>query len=81
MNKKVSDYIFEYLRDSAKVDMVFMLPGGGCMHLVDSLGKTPGVMPYWPNASQAKRAFTNTRWHLPTVPIWVIRSCWRFSEI
>ena len=43
MNKKVSDYIFEYLRDSAKVDMVFMLPGGGCMHLVDSLGKTPGV--------------------------------------
>ncbi|MBR3708801.1 MAG: thiamine pyrophosphate-binding protein, partial [Lentisphaeria bacterium] len=43
MNKKVSDYIFEHLRDHAGVDTVFMLPGGGCMHLVDSLGKTPGV--------------------------------------
>lgn len=43
MNKKVSDYIFEFLRDRAGVDTVFMLPGGGCMHLVDSLGKTTGV--------------------------------------
>ena len=34
---KLSDYIFETLADRG-VGHVFMLPGGGCMHLVDSLG-------------------------------------------
>ena len=43
MKIKVSDYIFDYLVRNTKVDTVFMLPGGGCMHLVDSLGKTPGL--------------------------------------
>jgi len=38
--EKVSDYIFRYLRDTAGVKVCFMLPGGGCMHLVDSLGKS-----------------------------------------
>lgn len=36
---KVSDYIFDYLR-SKGVSQCFMLPGGGAMHLVDSLGKS-----------------------------------------
>ena len=40
---KVSDYIFDYLRNTVGVKDVFMLPGGACMHLVDSLGKTPGM--------------------------------------
>ena len=43
MKVKVSDYIFDFLVKNTGVDTVFMLPGGGCMHLVDSLGKTPGL--------------------------------------
>ena len=40
---KVSDYIFREIAEKCGVDTVFMLPGGGCMHLVDSLGRTPGL--------------------------------------
>ncbi len=36
---KVSDYIFKYLVEHSSARTVFMLPGGGCMHLVDSLGR------------------------------------------
>lgn len=36
---KVSDYIFQFLKEHGVRD-VFMLPGGGSMHLVDSLGKS-----------------------------------------
>lgn len=35
---KLSDYVMKTLADWGIKD-VFMLPGGGCMHLVDSLGK------------------------------------------
>jgi acetolactate synthase-1/2/3 large subunit len=34
---KVSDYVFSFLK-ARGVDTVFYLPGGGCMHLLDSLG-------------------------------------------
>jgi acetolactate synthase-1/2/3 large subunit len=37
--KKVSDFIFEYIAMTTSVRHIFMLPGGGCMHLVDSLGR------------------------------------------
>ena len=36
---KLSDYVFEFLKGKGAND-VFMLPGGGAMHLVDSLGKS-----------------------------------------
>lgn len=36
---KLSDYVFKYI-ESKGVKHVFMLPGGGAMHLVDSLGKS-----------------------------------------
>lgn len=36
---KVSDYLMKFL-ESKGVSKVFMLPGGGAMHLVDSLGKS-----------------------------------------
>lgn len=36
---KVSDYIFKFLKGIG-VEHVFMLAGGGCMHLVDSLGNS-----------------------------------------
>ncbi|MCQ2505776.1 MAG: thiamine pyrophosphate-binding protein [Lachnospiraceae bacterium] len=36
---KLSDYVFEYLKEKG-VKNVFMLPGGGAMHLVDSLGNS-----------------------------------------
>jgi len=35
---KLSDYVMKYIADLG-VKNVFMLPGGGCMHLVDSLGR------------------------------------------
>jgi len=42
MKKKLSDYVWEYI---AKLGIrhVFMFPGGGAMHLVDSLGKNPNL--------------------------------------
>lgn len=39
---KVSDYIIEYLA-SIGIQDVFYVPGGGAMHLDDSLGKNPDV--------------------------------------
>ncbi len=39
---KLSDYVFQFL-EKRGVKHVFMLAGGGCMHLVDSLGKTEGI--------------------------------------
>jgi acetolactate synthase-1/2/3 large subunit len=35
---KLSDYVMQYVANLG-VKNVFMLPGGGCMHLVDSLGR------------------------------------------
>jgi acetolactate synthase-1/2/3 large subunit len=40
---KVSDYIIEYLRDKQQIDTVFMVSGGGCLFLIDSLGSTKGI--------------------------------------
>lgn len=39
---KLSDYVWEYIR-SLDIKHVFMLPGGGAMHLVDSLGRIEGL--------------------------------------
>lgn len=36
---KLSDYVFQYLENYGIKDL-FMLCGGGCMHLVDSVGKS-----------------------------------------
>jgi acetolactate synthase-1/2/3 large subunit len=41
---KLSDYIFETIAD-AGVKHVFFLPGGGAMHLVDSLGRCSRLQP------------------------------------
>ncbi len=35
---KLSDYVFNFIA-SKKIDTVFTVSGGGCMHLVDSLGR------------------------------------------
>jgi acetolactate synthase-1/2/3 large subunit len=40
---RVSDYIIQFLRDTYQVDTIFTVSGGGCIFLVDSLGKTDGV--------------------------------------
>jgi len=42
MKIKLSDYVFKFLA-SAGVKDVFLLPGGGCMHLVDSLGQREDI--------------------------------------
>lgn len=39
---KLSDYVMDFVAGTG-VRQVFMLPGGGCMHLVDSLGRHPGL--------------------------------------
>lgn len=39
---KLSDYVFQFVADTG-VRHVFMLSGGGAMHLVDSAGNTPGL--------------------------------------
>jgi acetolactate synthase I/II/III large subunit len=39
---KLSDFVFNFV-ESIGVKHVFMLPGGGCTHLVDSLGKNPNI--------------------------------------
>ncbi|MDO8682989.1 MAG: thiamine pyrophosphate-binding protein [Armatimonadota bacterium] len=39
---KLSDYIFKFIAGQG-VKHVFMLPGGGAMHLVDSLGANPDL--------------------------------------
>ena len=36
---KLSDYVMRFLMDKG-ISHAFMLPGGGAMHLVDSLGKS-----------------------------------------
>ena len=38
--KKLSDYVIRFLADCG-VENLFLLPGGGCMHLVDSAGRQP----------------------------------------
>lgn len=39
---KLSDYVFQFIANQG-VKHVFMLPGGGAMHLVDSLGKCSNI--------------------------------------
>jgi acetolactate synthase-1/2/3 large subunit len=39
---KLSDYVFQFVADQG-VKHVFMVPGGGAMHLVDSLGRNPNI--------------------------------------
>ena len=39
---KLSDYVWKYVEELG-VRHVFMFPGGGAMHLVDSLGKNDSL--------------------------------------
>lgn len=43
MKIKVSDYIFDYLNSKYAVDKLFMISGGGAMHLNDSVGKNKNI--------------------------------------
>ena len=36
---KVSDYVVDFIKQQG-VDDIFLLPGGGCIHLIDSVGKS-----------------------------------------
>lgn len=40
---RVSDYVIEFLRDKYQVDTIFTVSGGGCIFLIDSLGKTDNI--------------------------------------
>ena len=39
---KLSDYVFKFLENNG-VRIVFLLSGGGCMHLLDSVGKSKRI--------------------------------------
>ena len=39
---KLSDYAIRFVADLG-VKHVFLLPGGGCMHLIDSVGRSPDI--------------------------------------
>jgi acetolactate synthase-1/2/3 large subunit len=39
---KLSDYVIKFVSD-AGIKHIFMLPGGGCMHLVDSVGRNKKI--------------------------------------
>jgi acetolactate synthase-1/2/3 large subunit len=39
---KLSDYVMRFIHD-AGIKRIFMLTGGGCMHLVDSVGRQAGL--------------------------------------
>jgi len=43
MYMKLSDYVIKFLHDNYDVDTIFTLSGGGCIHLIDSLGKSENV--------------------------------------
>lgn len=51
MMTKLSDYVFSFLADKG-VTQAFMLPGGGAMHLVDSLGQNPDMQYLCPRHEQ-----------------------------
>lgn len=61
---KLSDYVFSYLKEKG-VDTVFYLPGGGCMHLLDSLGANESIksvsLLHEQAVSIAVEAYANTR--------------------
>ncbi len=40
---KVSDYIIQFLYEKYNVDTIFTVSGGGCIHLLDSLGSNKNV--------------------------------------
>ncbi|MGD0281865.1 MAG: thiamine pyrophosphate-binding protein, partial [Dissulfurispiraceae bacterium] len=40
---KLSDYVIKFVSDVIGVRHIFMLPGGGCMHLVDSVGRNKKI--------------------------------------
>ncbi|MEG1909347.1 MAG: thiamine pyrophosphate-binding protein [Bacteroidales bacterium] len=40
---KLSDFVFDYLNKAYQVDKLFMIAGGGAMHLNDSVGKNKNI--------------------------------------
>ena len=51
---KLSDYVIKRLRDKHNISRVYMIPGGGAMHLNDSIGQ---FMPYVCNHHEQGCAF------------------------
>lgn len=39
---KVADYVVKFLSEKG-VSNIFFVPGGGCMHLIDSMGRSPEI--------------------------------------
>ena len=50
---KLSDYIFQYLHSNYGVEDIFMVTGGGAMHLNDSIGHTHDIHYYCNHHEQA----------------------------
>jgi len=50
---KLSDYIMKCLVEVHGIKDIFMISGGGAMHLIDSAGKQPGINYFCPHHEQA----------------------------
>lgn len=57
---KVADYILNFLVDHGVTDL-FMVSGGGIMHLVDAVGRQPGLR-YWCNYHEQASAAAAEGW-------------------
>ena len=49
---KVSDIVIQFL-ENKKIEHVFTVSGGGCIHLIDSLGKSNNLKYIWTHHEQA----------------------------
>ena len=47
MTRRLSDEVFEFINRQG-IDRVFLLPGGGAMHLVDAVSKVPNLQNMFP---------------------------------
>ena len=53
---KLSDYVAQFVAKQCQLEKLFLLPGGGCMHLVDSFGQCDATRYYLRNPSLARIA-------------------------
>jgi len=66
-NIKVSDFVIDFLSQKGIRD-VFMLSGGGAMHLIDSLGRHPDVNYICNHHEQASSMSAEAYWRVSGIP-------------
>ena len=71
---KVSDYIWDYLYKTSGSRHVFLLSGGGMMHLLDSVGKSKfSVVPMHHEQTASMLQMLMAELKIPSVYVWLHR--------